>query len=169
MRELALEQRQTPQAKSHIEAVLKRMEKEGKGVRAGSEAAKLEDMRGQANVLDSKFEDAAKDFALAIEHDPALPSSYLRLARLLRTELRTRDPREADDLIAKLVRSNPELGTAYLTRFQYNTEFHPPANDRDLKKALTLAPDNIEVLQVAAAVAERSKDRAVRERISGRV
>ena len=134
--ELALERRQTQQAKSHIEAVLKRMEQEGRGVRGGSEGARLEEMRGQANVLDSKFEEAAKDFALAIEHDPALHSSYLRLARLLRTELRTRAPKEADDLIEKLVGINPELGTAYLTRFQYNTEFHSPADDRDLRKAL---------------------------------
>jgi predicted Zn-dependent protease len=150
--ELALDPylNQSPQAKKHLAVLLG-------NPRDSRERAKLEDLRGQAEASDSNFEEAARSFALAIEHDPALVSSYLRLARLRRTELR-KDPKEADDLIDGMVRNNTTLGTAYLTRFLYNNLYRPPADRGDIRKALELAPENVEVLGVAAAAAEQSRD-----------
>jgi tetratricopeptide (TPR) repeat protein len=152
--ELALDPHlnRTSQARKHLAALLA-------NPRDARERAELEDLRGQAEAKDANFADAAKSFALAIGHDPARVSSYLRLARLQRAELR-KDPGEADVLIDRMVRINPTLGAAYLTRFLYKALYQPPANRGDLREALRLAPDDVEVLRVAAAVAHRSGDLA---------
>ena len=53
---------------------------------------------------------------------------------------------------------NPEAGRSYLYRWRYKREFSPPADARDLEKALELAPNDPEVLLSAAADSELKPD-----------
>jgi tetratricopeptide (TPR) repeat protein len=66
-----------------------------------------------------------------------------------------------------MVAKNPNSGRAYLNRFRYNAQFHPPSKPaqlagmkNDLKKALELSPEDVEVLLSAARAADQDKDPA---------
>jgi tetratricopeptide (TPR) repeat protein len=160
--ELALETDRANQARNHIDALLTAIKKDVEEKKkspedARQEQARLEEQGGQANYKGAKYQQAADDFASAIEHDPTLISIYPQLARALRTEL-TKDDRKADEVIDRMIKYNPKVGTAYLSRFLYKDLFHPPADPEDIKMALQLAPENPEILFAAARVAARAKD-----------
>jgi cellulose synthase operon protein C len=120
--------------------------------------AELEDLQGQCDVGQNRLDDAERFFKKALEHDAGRVSCYDRLARLRRSELRRNEA--ADGTVEKMVAKNPEAGRSYLYRWRYKREFSPPADARDLKKALELAPNDPEVLLSAAAESELKPDTA---------
>ena len=89
---------------------------------------------------------------------PGRVACYDRLARLRRTELRRNEA--ADGTIKEMVAKNPKAGRAYIYRWRYAREFSPPADAKDIQKALELAPDDPEVLFTAAVASEEKRDSA---------
>ena len=88
-------------------------------------------------------------FGEAISRDPTRLFCYVQLALLNRKELH-KEARGADDVIDRMVASNPKSGLAYLHRFRYLSEFRPPAPESDLTQAIELEPGDPEVLLAAA-------------------
>ena len=160
---LKLRPERTADAKRHLKVLLTRAaEKLKQGTEASSaamELAELKELEGKCFLLESDFEAAANAYNEAISSDPTRLLCYVQRARLDRNELH-KDPKDADDEIERMVANNPESEPAHLYRFRYLSEFRPPAPDSDLKKALELAPENPEVLLIAALVAEQKKDAA---------
>ena len=120
--------------------------------------AELEDLQGQCELGQTRFEEAERLFNKALEHDPGRVACYDRLARLRRTKLRRNEA--ADGTVKEMVAKNPKAGLSYLYRWRYSREFGPPADANDLPKALELAPDDPEVLLAAAGVSEAKSDAA---------
>ena len=118
----------------------------------------LEDLLGQCDRGESKLPEAEGWFRKAIAHEPGQVDTYDHLARLLQTERRQLD--EADRLIESMVKANPKSARAYLNRWRYRSEFLQNADPRDLQQALTLDPDEAEVLIVAAELAQEGNDLA---------
>ena len=112
----------------------------------------LEDLLGQCYRGESNFGQAEEQFRKAISHDPARVASYDRLARLLRTDLRQTEA--ADRLIEQMVEANSNSARAYLSRWQYQSDFLPPG-DAQCPAALELDPDDPDVLLAAAGVSEQ--------------
>ncbi len=106
----------------------------------------------------TRYQEAEKQFVRALEHDPGRVSCYDRLARLRRIELRQIEP--ADNTIKEMVAKNPKSGLAYINRWRYVHEFAPPADDKDIRKGVELAPDDLEVLFTAAVASEQKPDAA---------
>lgn len=123
-----------------------------------SERAELEDLLGQCEEALGRYEDAGRWFAHAIEHDPHRVDAFDRLARLLRTKLGQDE--QANATIRDMIARNDASGRAYAYRWRYARDLAPPANDRDVAKALELAPDDREVLITAAMAAEQKQDLA---------
>ena len=151
--DLALEQARYNDARRHLANLLEKVPNESKDKPV---AAELEDLLGQCERGLSHFADAEKLFEQAIRHDPRRVDCYDRLARLLRADLRRLEP--ADGTITRMVAANPQVGRAYIYRWRYSDEFLPPADARDLQKALKLAPDDVEVLVTAAIASEQKRD-----------
>ena len=122
------------------------------------ERAAIEDLLGQCNRALGQHEEAEQWFRRAIEHEPSRIDTYDRLARLLRSELRQDDA--ATGTIAKMVAKNPESGRAHALRWRYFMEFSPPPDNKDIDKALELAPDDRDVLLVAVLASEQKRDMA---------
>lgn len=139
------------EAKTHLTNLLDALPAD----KQGSEKGALMEMLGDCHARESHFEEAAKDFAKAVEADPARISAYAKLARLLRTDLR-RNPAEADREIENAVRLNRGSGKAYLCRFKYQREFGD-AQTADLQRALELEPNDPEVLLTAALFSQENK------------
>ena len=162
---LALELRpeRTADAKRHLKMLQTRaaaMVEKGTDISgAAMELAELKEVEGKCLLLESDYEAAAIAFGEAISYDPTRLSSYVQRARLDRQELH-KGPKEADEEIDWMVANNPESGLARLYRFQYALEFRPLADDNDLKRALELAPKEVDVLLAAATVARQKKDSA---------
>ncbi len=157
--DLALELRpeRTADAKRHLKVLLDRaaekLDQDAEVASAALELAELKELEGKCLLLESDFEAAANALNEAISYDPTRLFCYVQLARLDRGELH-KGPKDSDDEIEWMVANNPKSGLAHLYRFQYLSEFRPTAPDSDLKKALELAPENPEVLLIAALAAE---------------
>lgn len=134
------------EAKRHLEALDRKLPDGSQG----PEKAEIKELRGICLEKESNFSEAEQFFKEAVDSDSTRVSSHRRLAVLWRTELK-KDPKEADDQIDRMVLKNPKSGTAYLCRFQFDSQFRPPARESDLQKALEVAPDDPDVLRVAAA------------------
>ena len=95
---------------------------------------------------------------------PTSIEAHVRLANLLRTRLS--DPTRADKVMDAraesegLIAANPRSADAYLARAEYRAKYAVPGVDpsTDVAKALELAPDDADVLQVAARVARSKGD-----------
>ncbi len=129
---------------------------DGDAKRAGR--AELWNLLGQCEEALGKHEDARRSFARAIETDPQNVDVFDRLARLLNTKLRQAE--QADATIRDMIARNDASGRAHAYRWRYAWELAPPADDRDIAKALQLAPDDREVLIAAAMAAEQKQDLA---------
>jgi tetratricopeptide (TPR) repeat protein len=114
-----------------------------------AQRAELEDLLGQCERALGRHAEAAEWFARAIEHDSSRVDAYDRLARLRRSEMR--QDAAADAAIADMIARNPRSGRAYARRWRYARELAPQADDKDITRALELAPDDREVLLTAAA------------------
>jgi tetratricopeptide (TPR) repeat protein len=162
--DLAFELGRYSDARRHYERLLQPANNEPLLQRAdndpGSESAEaqIEDRLGQCDQGESKLSEAEVWFLKAIAHDEGQVNTYDRLARMLRTELRKAD--EADQWIERMVKVNPTSARAYLNRWRYRAELHPPADPGDVEQALQLGPDDPEVLLFAAGVSEQRRDPA---------
>ena len=59
-----------------------------------------------------------------------------------------------------MVAKNPRSGRAHAYRWRYHRELAPPADEKDIARALELAPDDREVLLAAALDGEQRRDAA---------
>lgn len=125
---------------------------------------KLDYQAGRCLEELAEFTDAMKAYEAALEHDPDLLDTYVRLAWLSHTRLdRTeRAKKLLDELVARL----PKSPAAWLARGRFRGEFGSLEEaQQDVERAMKLAPDEVETLLAAARL---SYDRAVAARGTGR-
>jgi tetratricopeptide (TPR) repeat protein len=120
------------------------------------EQAELAELLGQADAGLGKYQDAEEWFLRAIQYDRHRVACYDQLARLRRTALR--QDTLAASAIEDMIAANPRTGRAYAYRWRYFQEFAPPADEKDLVTALTLGPDDREVLLAAATASAQKRD-----------
>jgi tetratricopeptide (TPR) repeat protein len=121
-----------------------------------AEAAELEDLLGQCDQPESKFDQAERHYRKSIALDPTRVVTFDRLARLLRQDVR--NPAAADRVIEEMFKANPKSSLAHVNRWRFHREFGPAADGNDIALALKLGPDEAEVLIAAAELARQSKD-----------
>ena len=159
--ELSLEMGRFSDAQRFLKNLNKKITRDSRGEPAAADRAMLadfEDLQGQCDVGQARFDDAERHFDKALEHDPGRIPCFDRLARLQRSKLRRNE--SADGTVKEMVAKNPNAGRSYLYRWRYHLEFSPPADASDLQKALELAPDDPEVLLSAATASEQKPDAA---------
>src|SRR5208337_2435539 len=121
-----------------------------------AEAADLEDLLGQCDRPESKFDEAERHYRKSIALDSTRVVTFDRLARLLRQDVK--QPEAADRAIEEMLKANPKSALAHVNRWRYRREFGPAADGSDIALALKLGPDEAEVLVAAAELARQSKD-----------
>ena len=121
-----------------------------------AEAAELEDLLGQCDRLESKFDEAERHYRKSIALDRTRVVTFDRLGRLLRQD--RKNPEAADRAIEEMLKANPKSALAHVNRWRYRREFGPAADSSDIAQALKLGPDEAEVLIAAAEHARQSKD-----------
>ena len=82
---------------------------------------------------------------------------------MLRDDLK--DPGAAGRVVAAMVAANPKSGRAYLIRWNYGRKYGLSPDDKDVARALELAPDDADVLLTAAGLAARRDQRAEARRL----
>ncbi len=151
--ELALELERHSEARRHLiqlnEAIQADPEK-------AAEAAELEDLLGQCDQPESKFDEAEQHYRKSIALDITRVVTFDRLARLLRQE--RKNPAAADRAIEEMLKANPKSALSHIKRWRYRREFGPAAGGGDIAQALELGPDEAEVLIAAAELARQGKD-----------
>lgn len=125
---------------------------------------------GKLLEAEHNADEAIRCYRLAVAHNPAETTSYVRLAYLLRRQesepgARERNAHEADEWIDRLVTRNEAGHQAHLARWRYRRDFDllelrpvPPAAGRvalseardDVTRALRRAPEDAETLLAAA-------------------
>jgi tetratricopeptide (TPR) repeat protein len=104
---------------------------------------------GRCNAATSKFKLAEENFQKAINLSPNQIEVYPLLAAVLR--YRFSRNKEADQLMERLVRTNPESVRAHILRGSYLKDTNAPDEAlKEAKKSLELAPDNRDSLWLAA-------------------
>ena len=152
---LAMDLRQLPDAKGHLEILVKSTPDDGES----------ELLLGRCQEADGKFAEAAALYESARKHRPDLIESYTRLAGLLRTRLgeEARADRVMDAVEVKdgLIAANGRSSRAYLERARYRKTYQvsTPGIAADLARALELDPDDADTLLESAS----------REREAGRL
>jgi tetratricopeptide (TPR) repeat protein len=112
----------------------------------------LEELCGRCEEGDGHYYPARASFVKAIQHAPDRTLSYERLAGLQRAVLGEHE--EADRIIEQMVAANPGSYQAYLARGRYRQRFQSIEQAaKDMTIALSLAPQNAEVMLAAADVA----------------
>jgi tetratricopeptide (TPR) repeat protein len=123
------------------------------------EDAKLEQKMGLCHELLGQFREAVAAYKEAVKHSPEQLENYQRLAILYHERLD--NIKQADEIMDQMVKSNPKAFGAYLARAQYRLQFHGQSPidvekaNIDVQKASELAPDEPEVVLVAARVEQR--------------
>ena len=128
--------------------------------------AELLELVGQCQVSTGELDAAERTFAAAIKADPTRLESYTALARLLRQRMspgQTFEKKDAernpDTWINKMVEANPKTTKAYLLRGEYWRRAGKAAEaEKDVAKALELAPGDEDALLLAADCALDKKD-----------
>lgn len=136
--------------------------------------AELLNQLGRCQVALGQDDEAARTFESAVEADPQLLESYILLAGFHRSRLK--DSASADRWIDRMVEANPDDSRAHLSRGQWrigdgnwssvtNPNATAESDDRssrdhlfqaaqtDARRALELAPDDLEALLFAARIA----------------
>src|SRR5271157_4515729 len=121
-----------------------------------AEAAELEDLLGQCDQPESKFDEAEQHYRKSIALDRTRVVTFDRLARLLRQDMKK--PEAADRAIEEMLKANPKSALAHVNRWRYRREFGPAADGSDIAQALKLGSEEAEVLIAAAELARQSKD-----------
>lgn len=145
--EIAMEIGRFPDARIHIEALLK-----------GSAADDAALERQLARCYAGEGNDTKADGWLekAIGHQPDLVDGYVELAELRRNRLG--QSKQADAVMDALVEKNDASFRAHLARWRYRTAYQLGGAEEDLAQARALAPEEADVLLAAAEVAERRGD-----------
>lgn len=115
--------------------------------------AELEEQLARVEFADGKFNDAEVQLLLAVKHDPHRVSAHALLADLLRRNLE--DPQAADRRIAEMVEENPESAEALIARWRHLRSFDLEADPNDVKRALELAPEDLDALVASALLADQ--------------
>jgi len=98
-----------------------------------------------------RYPEAAGLYEKASAHLPSQIDGYIRRAELLRTRLGK--PAEAEKVLDRMVELNPDSHRAFLERGKQRSLGGPGGADRDIARALQLAPDEVDVLAAAAELA----------------
>ncbi len=108
-----------------------------------------EDLKRDSEALDW--------YEKAIKHDPKRVVPYVRSAHLLRAQ--SANFQRADALMdataikAGIIANNPQAARAYLERAVYRREFTIPGSEDDIRQALKLEPEGLDVLLAGASIA----------------
>jgi tetratricopeptide (TPR) repeat protein len=117
----------------------------------------LEVKLGRCYAATERYRDAMARFERVLSEDPGNLEAYVQLIRLLRGPID--DPDRAEILIHRMVESNSKSAQAYLerARFLQSEEKSAEAN-KDIAKAIELAPDDRNILLTAARLAMKVDD-----------
>ncbi len=136
-------------------------------LRTSPNDAKLLTIRAKSEVGLGQEQKAADTLRSAIQKDPTAVEAYMLLALLLRHKLN--DAAEADRIADNMVQTNPKDFNAFMQHARY-VQALPKSEDpkvvaertkarkADVQKALDLAPDNTDVILMAAQVSRDEKD-----------
>ncbi|MGZ3315908.1 MAG: hypothetical protein ACXU95_01270, partial [Isosphaeraceae bacterium] len=94
-----------------------------------TEATELEDLLGQCDQPESKFDEAERHYRKSIALDSTRVVTFDRLARLLRQDMK--NPEAADRAIEEMLKANPKSALAHVRRWRYHREFGPVADGSD--------------------------------------
>src|SRR5262249_10193964 len=142
------------EARGHLEVLQKAFPQDGE----------IDHLLGQCHEADGQYAKAADCFARAVRLDPSRVPSYVALAALLR--FRLDDPRQADDVMDRLVKANAASAPAYVARARYDLARARQEATADARRArtleagtaagraLALAPEDAQGLLTAAEAAE---------------
>ncbi len=127
-------------AKEHLQGYL---------LREKPDDPELLQLLADCQIALAEYNAARESLEKVIRINPQQYRAYPRLAVLLRVHLS--QPRAGDELMRKLVQDNPNAYLAHLLRGHYLGQFvEPDEAYEEVMKALKLAPDNSEVLKMAA-------------------
>ena len=111
--------------------------------------SELLEQLGQCQLRTGDYDAAMTSLRKAIEYGPDQVTAYAALAGLLRS--RFSQPKEADGWMEKLVETNPKSSKAHFLRGRYlNAVGLRDEALQEVSKALQLAPDDLDVLWLAA-------------------
>ncbi len=153
-----------PVARTHLRILLDpgRSIGDSDGGRPPAQESELEFLLAVCSESVHDDRDAVLHYWKAISLGPQRLDSYVRLARLLRDRLsdadgadRVMDAREVKN---GLIAANSKSFRAYLERGLYRKEFKIEGYDTDVANALQLAPQEVNVLLAAAALAVERGD-----------
>lgn len=116
----------------------------------------MERVLGRCDQAEGLFKEAATWYEHAISHDPKTKETYLHLAFLLRRKLDK--PKQADEVVERLIAANSQSFEAYLERSIYRKLFGLPGAEEDSALAVKLAPKNPATLFLAANFAREKRD-----------
>ena len=133
--------RQYAQALEQLEALMA----------ASPDDGRLEFQAAQCLEGGRKYPEAVEMYSKATAHAPDQADAYVRLAGLLRARLAK--PAEADKVLDRLVEHNPGSFRAYLERGKQRLAGGAKGAEQDIARALELAPDDVDVLAMAAELA----------------
>lgn len=104
-----------------------------------------------------KTDDARKSYEAAIQHDPKEIAAYQRLAQYLWRDLN--QPADARAVLDRLVVAVPDQVESYLTRARFDLYSSETGNaTADLKKALEVAPEDLEAMMLMAEQLQRRRE-----------
>ena len=139
---LAMDLNQLPDARGHLEILLKSTPEDGES----------ELLLGRCLEADGKFTEASTRYESARKHQPGLIEAYSRLANLLRDRLgenaRADRIMDAVEVNGGLIALNGQSSRAYLERARYRKAYQVAISGiaADLARAVELAPDDAEAL-----------------------
>ena len=114
--------------------------------------------QGQSVAIEDVLEEMSRAYDLQPE-DAQLAAS---LAKIIRNDMKAVNgselARQADHVIDRLVAATPNDPASHLLRYQYRTRYDLEGAERDLERALSMAPDNAAVVRQAAWKAHLDHD-----------
>jgi cellulose synthase operon protein C len=168
--EVAMSLNSFPVAEKHLKTLLGRQQPVSTDqTRTGTpEDGEVEYLLGQCSEGETDYALASRWYQEAVVHAPQQIDGFVRLANVLRIRLnqpiaadRVMDAREvANGLIA----SNNNSFRAYLERARYRKQYQIEGAERDIARALELAPNSADALLTAAAFATERGDLEVARR-----
>jgi len=136
---------QRADARQHYQALLN----QGWG-----KADELHQKLGENFAAENMNTQAVEQFRLATKTNPQRVEAWLALAENVQTV--QGKPDEAQSILGEMVAANPQSAKAYLGRSKFNAQLHPAKSEKDFDEAMRLAPDDADVLIVAAQRLQRN-------------
>ena len=116
----------------------------------GAELAEIEERIAECLASSQKPEEAVEHYQKAIKLAPDRIVTYTKLAKLLR-EVK-KDSKGADELMDRMVRSNPKVSKALLERATYRNRYGLTGSREDILEARKISKDDPETLVAASEV-----------------